>query len=45
MSLRTDPVLSPRTDPPYLCIVGYALVNVAAPFVVFFAASELALKR
>ena len=27
------------------CIVGYASVNVAASFVVFFAAPELALKR
>lgn len=45
MSLRTDPVLSPRFDPPLLFISSYVLVNVVASFVVFIAASELALKR
>ncbi len=45
LSLRTDPVLSPRFDPPLLFISSYVLVNVVASFVVFIAASELALNR
>ena len=45
MSLRTDPVFSPRFDPPLLFVSGYVLVNVGFSFADFFAASELALKR